>query len=47
MKELAKEMCINDLQKDMVADIIEATRSGLDVRLNGDCKLIPIEIHKI
>jgi hypothetical protein len=42
MKELAKEMCIDDLQKDkrMIADIIEAARSDLDVRSNGDCKLV-------
>jgi hypothetical protein len=47
MKELAEEMCIDDLQKDMAADKIEAARSSLDVRSNGDYKLVPIEIHKI
>jgi hypothetical protein len=49
MKEPAEEMCIDDLQKDkrMVANIIEVARSGLNVRSNDDCKLVPIGIHKI
>lgn len=47
MKELVEEMCIDDLQKDMVVDIIEVARNSLDVKSNGDCKLVPIGIHKI
>jgi hypothetical protein len=47
VKELVEEMCVDDLQKDMAVDIIEAGRNNLDVRSNGHCKLMPIGIHKI
>jgi hypothetical protein len=36
VKELVEEMCLNDLQKDMAANIMETTRSGLDVKSNGE-----------
>jgi hypothetical protein len=30
-------MCLHDLQKDVVVNIMEATRNGLDVKSNGEC----------
>jgi hypothetical protein len=36
MKKLVEEMCLDDLQKDMATNIMEAARSGLDVKSDGE-----------
>jgi hypothetical protein len=33
-------MCCDDLHKDMATGILEAIRSGIDVKSNGEC-IIP------